>query len=90
MYRAQINVTLKKSVSDPQGQTVLEALHALGFKDAQTLRVGKFFNLVLAAKNKQEAEASVKTMCERLLTNPVIEEYSFRLDEMSEEARAKR
>ena len=81
MYQAKISVTLKKSVFDPQGKTVLDALHSLGFKETEKLRVGKFFDLSLKAKNKKEAEAKVKTMCEKLLINPVIEEYAFRLEE---------
>ena len=81
MYRASISVTLKKSVFDPQGKTVLDALRSLGFKETEKLRVGKFFDLSLQAKNKKEAEAKVKTMCEKLLINPVIEEYAFRLEE---------
>lgn len=81
-YKAQVSVTLKKSVFDPQGKTVLDALHSLGFKEAQALRVGKFFDLRLFAKNQREAEVKVKTMCEKLLINPVIEEYQFQIEEI--------
>ena len=83
MYKALINVTLKKSVSDPQGQTVLHALESLGFKEAKDLRVGKFFELTLNAPDKGKAEAQVRAMCEKLLINPVIEEYSFQLNEVN-------
>ena len=82
MYQAKINVTLKKSVFDPQGKAVLDALHSLGFKDADNLRVGKFFDLSLKAKNKKHAEAEVKQICEKLFTNPVIEQYQFELEEV--------
>lgn len=85
MYKAKINVTLKKSVFDPQGKTVLDALHTLGFKQAAKLRVGKHFDLDLKAKDKKEAEAKVKAMCEKLLINPVIEEYGFDLEEVKGE-----
>lgn len=81
MYKATINVTLKKSVLDPQGQTVLHALGTMGFKDAKSLRVGKFFELSLDADSKQKAEARIKEMCDKLLTNPVIEDYTFQLQE---------
>ena len=60
MYKATINVTLKKSVLDPQGQTVLHALDSLGFKEAKNLRVGKFFELTLDAENRQKAEGRVR------------------------------
>ncbi len=81
MYKAKINVTLKKSVFDPQGKTVLDALHSLGFQEASKLRVGKFFDLNLKAKNEKEAEKEVRAMCDKLLVNPVIEEYEFQIEE---------
>ena len=81
MYKATINVTLKKSVLDPQGQTVLHALESLGFREAKSLRVGKFFELNLEAPDRQKAEERVRIMCDKLLINPVIEEYSFKLDQ---------
>ncbi len=82
MYKAKINVTLKKSVFDPQGKAVLDALHSMGFKDADNLRVGKFFDLSLEAKTRKQAETEVKEMCEKLFTNPVIEQYAFELEEV--------
>jgi len=81
MYQAKINVTLKKSVLDPQGQTVLQALSTLGFREAKDLRAGKFFELQLEASDRKKAEARVREMCDKLLINPVIEEYSFELTE---------
>lgn len=81
MFKATINVTLKKSVLDPQGQTVLHALDSIGFKEAKKLRVGKFFELALEADSRQKAEARVKEMCDKVLTNPVIEDYTFQLQE---------
>lgn len=81
MFKATINVTLKKSVLDPQGQTVLHALGTMGFNDAKNLRVGKFFELSLEASSKEKAEARIKEMCDKLLTNPVIEDYTFSLQE---------
>ena len=81
MFKATINVTLRKSVLDPQGQTVLHALGTMGFKDAKNLRVGKFFELTVDAENRQKAENRIKEMCDKLLTNPVIEDYTFELKE---------
>lgn len=83
MYKAAINVTLKKSVLDPQGQTVLHALESLGFKEAKDIRVGKYFELSLDAASRQKAEEKVREMCEKLLINPVIEEYSYLVQEIS-------
>lgn len=79
MFKAAINVTLKKSVLDPQGQTVLQALGTMGFKDARNLRVGKYFELSVEAENRQKAEVLIKEMCDKVLINPVIEEYTFHL-----------
>ena len=81
MFKAAIHVTLKKSVLDPQGKTVLHALDSLGFKEARDLRVGKYFELTLEASGRQKAEENVRQMCDQLLINPVIEEYSFSLEE---------
>ena len=81
MYKAKVNVTLKKSVLDPQGKTVLHALHSIGFDQAQDVRVGKFFEVNLAGKDRGQAETKLKEMCDRLLINPVIEDYSFEISE---------
>ncbi len=77
MFKATINVTLKKSVLDPQGKTVLHALESLGFQEAKNLRVGKYFELILDVPDQKKAEEKVKAICEKLLINPVIEEYSY-------------
>lgn len=81
MYKATINVTLKKSVLDPQGKTVLHALSTLGFQDAKDLRVGKYFELTVDVPDRARARDQVREMCDKLLINPVIEEYSFDLEE---------
>lgn len=82
MFKAKVDVTLKKSVLDPQGQTVLQALHSIGFKDTESVRVGKHFVLTLNSGDRKKAEADLKTMCDRLLINPIIEEYTFQLEEI--------
>lgn len=81
MYKAKINVTLKKSVLDPQGKTVMHALESMGFKDAKDLRVGKYFELALEAANPADAQKKVKEICDKVLINPVIEDYAFELQE---------
>ncbi len=81
MYKAKIHVTLKKSVLDPQGKTVLHALESMGFKDAKDLRVGKYFELALEAASPAAAESKVKEMCSKLLVNSVIEDYTFELQD---------
>ncbi len=82
MYQARIYVTLKPTVNDPQGLTVLSSLHRLGFSDVEDVRVGKFLLVNVDASDQAEAERSVTKMCQQLLANPVIEEFRFDLDEV--------
>ena len=81
-FKATIHTSLKKSVLDPQGQTTLHALAAMGFKEATNLRIGKYFELALEAETRAKAEDCIHVMCDKLLHNPVIEEYSFEIQEM--------
>ncbi|MDD5218349.1 MAG: phosphoribosylformylglycinamidine synthase subunit PurS [Candidatus Omnitrophica bacterium] len=81
MYKATVNVTLKKSVLDPQGKTVLHALETLGFQGVKDVRVGKYFELAIDEEKREKAEEQVRAMCDKLLINPVIEDYSFKLNE---------
>jgi phosphoribosylformylglycinamidine synthase len=82
MFKAKIDVTLKKSVLDPQGQTILQALHSLGFKGVESLRAGKHFEVTVNSGDRKKAEEEIKTMCDRLLINPIIEDYSYQLEEV--------
>ena len=81
-FTARIHTSLKKSVLDPQGQTTLHALESLGFKEAKSLRIGKYFELALEADDRTKAEECIHVMCDKLLHNPVIEEYSFEIQEV--------
>jgi len=78
--KAKVYVTLKKSVLDPQGKTVQHALSMMGFTEVKDVRMGKYIDLELGALDKAQAEAKIKTMCEKLLANTVIEEYRFELN----------
>lgn len=75
--KAKIYITLKKGILDPQGKAVEHALETLGFKTAGNVRIGKYVELDLKETVKEKAEAEVKAMCEKLLTNTVIEDYKF-------------
>ena len=83
MYQARIYVTLKPTVNDPQGITVLSSLHRLGFNNAEDVRVGKYLLVNVSESDRETAAASVTDMCQKLLTNPVIEEFQFDLEEIS-------
>ena len=82
MYQARIYVTLKSTVNDPQGLTVLSSLHRLGFENAADVRVGKYLLVNIDETDRARAERSVTEMCQKLLANPVIEDFRFDLEEM--------
>ena len=81
-YLAKIYITLKPAVSDPAGQTVLAALHRLGHQSAQDARIGKYLELRVNEDNPDSASESVNQMCRQLLSNPVIEDYRFDLEQI--------
>jgi phosphoribosylformylglycinamidine synthase subunit PurS len=77
MYEAQVKITLKKTVADPQGLTVKHALESLDFSGLSSVRMGKFVTLQLNSNDKAKAEAEAEEMCKKLLANPIIEDYSI-------------
>jgi phosphoribosylformylglycinamidine synthase PurS subunit len=81
MIEARIHVTLKKSVLDPQGDTVKSGLASLGFSTVHDCRIGKF--MVLRLNETDATAAKVDEMCRKLLANPVIEEYVFQISEVA-------
>lgn len=83
-YRAEVRVTLREGLLDPQGQTVRSALDALGFEGLEEVRIGKLVQLWLTAGSRQDAEERVRAMCERLLANPVTENFAIRVVEAAE------
>ena len=76
-WLARITVTLKSAVVDPQGNTILAALHQLHFDTVQGVRMGKYLEVTLDASDVASAHEQVEAMCATLLANPVIEHYSF-------------
>jgi len=78
--KAKVYVTLKKSVLDPQGKAVQHALSTLGFQEVQDVRMGKYIELDLGNLEQSKAEQKIKSMCEKLLANTVIEEYRIELN----------
>ena len=79
---AHVYVSLKKSVLDPQGKTIHNALSKMGYRGLDGVRQGKYFEISLdSALSRSEAEAEVARIAREVLTNPVIEEYKFSLEE---------
>lgn len=75
--RAQVHITLKSGVLDPQGEAVRHALGSLGFDEVQSARQGKVIELEIDATNPETARSRVEEMCEQLLANTVIENYEI-------------
>ncbi len=78
MPRARVYVTLKKSVFDPQGRTIHEALRSMGYESVADVRQGKFFEVDLEGVSPDRAQATAEEIARRVLSNPVIE--SFRVE----------
>jgi phosphoribosylformylglycinamidine synthase len=80
--KAYVYVSLKRSVLDPQGKTIQGALHKLGYKGLQDVRQGKFFELTLdGGLDRAQAEGEISRIAREVLTNPVIEEFRFSIEE---------
>ena len=76
-FLAKVYIRLKPSVNDPQGLTIRGGLRQLGFESVSDVRAGKYMEIRLDAQDRADAQAQVAAMCDRLLANPVIEDYSF-------------
>lgn len=78
--RTRVFVTLKPSVFDPQGQTIADALHSLGYGSVEDVRQGKYFELELAVESREKAHAMASEVADKLLANPVIESYRIEVE----------
>jgi phosphoribosylformylglycinamidine synthase PurS subunit len=78
--KARVFVTLKPSVFDPQGKTISDALHSLGYKGVGDVRQGKYFELELSAASADEARKLASEVADKVLANPVIESYRIEID----------
>jgi phosphoribosylformylglycinamidine synthase, purS protein len=83
-WLANVYVTLKPVVNDPPGLTIRDGLHNLGYDNVKAVRVGKYIQTYLEAETQDGAYTAIDSMCRRLLANPVIEDYSFKLDEVEQ------
>jgi phosphoribosylformylglycinamidine synthase len=78
-FLAKIHVTLRASVLDPAGTAVQSGLEQLGYAGVESVRIGKYIEVKLTAIDREAALSQVDTMCDRLLANPVIENYAIEL-----------
>lgn len=81
MYKVKVFVTLRESVLDPQGTAVKHSLHTLSYKDVADVRIGKYMELTIE-KSDRNVEDVVKEICDRVLANPVIEDYRYEIEEV--------
>ena len=81
--KATVIIELKQSVLDPQGKAVQHALETLGFAQVEDVRVGKLFRITLAdrGQTREDVETQLRQMCERLLANTIIENFSYTIEE---------
>ncbi len=78
--KAKVYVALKKTVLDPQGKTIFSALQNLGYREVAEVRQGKFFDIELSnALSPEQARETVEQIARDVLTNPVIEEFSYQI-----------
>ncbi|AOM83965.1 phosphoribosylformylglycinamidine synthase subunit PurS [Salisediminibacterium beveridgei] len=77
-----VYITLKEGVLDPQGSAVQKSLHQLGYDSVEKVEVGKTINVKLSGESKEDVKKQIEAMCEQLLANPVIEEYTYVIEEV--------
>lgn len=86
MYHSKIHVTLRKSILDPQGKAVEHGIHSLGYESVNHVRMGKYVELDVNTEQQEEAERITREVCERLLANPVMEDFHFSIEQSASSA----
>ena len=81
MYKVRVYVTLRESVLDPQGTAVQKILNSMNYHEVEGVRVGKYMELSLE-KSDRDIDEAIRSMCERLLVNTVIEDYRYEVEEV--------
>ncbi|WP_027964754.1 phosphoribosylformylglycinamidine synthase subunit PurS [Halalkalibacillus halophilus] len=80
MVKVKVYITLKSGVLDPQGKAIEHALGAMEIHNVSGMRVGKYMEFYMEEKNPDQGQ--IEMMCEKLLSNPVIEDYSYETEEV--------
>lgn len=81
MFKATINITLRKSILDPKGKAAYRALQNLGMKEVEGVRIGKFVEMEIDAADKEEAKSIAEDACNQLLANEVMEDFEITIHE---------
>ncbi len=82
MYKAKVIIKRRPSILDPQGQAVEKGAAHLGLKNIKETRIGKFIEFLVDSENKADAEKEVDHYCNKLLANPIMEDYEFTLEKV--------
>ena len=82
MFLIKFFINLKPTINDAQGQTIQGSLHQLGFEKVDKVRVGKYIEISLNVKSADVASQMSKDMCEKLIANPIIEDYRFEVESL--------
>jgi phosphoribosylformylglycinamidine synthase subunit PurS len=82
-YTAKIKVTLRQSILDVQGKAVEHALKNLGYHTVESARIGKYIEVIINEEELQQAERICNEICQKLLSNPVMENFSFELEQVN-------
>jgi phosphoribosylformylglycinamidine synthase subunit PurS len=80
VFKANIVITLRPSILDPQGKAVMHALKSLAMNEVRDVRIGRFIELTIESTDKAKAERIAEEACKKLLANPVMEDYAFTLE----------
>jgi len=80
MPKAEIYVTFKDGVLEPQGKTVKAALEKMGYKNVKDVRIGKFIEMEILDGDKEKLKKEIDEICDKLLANPNIEKYTFKIE----------
>lgn len=83
-FLAEVKVTFKPSVFDPQGHAVEQAAHTLGYEKVSNVRVGKYMTFEIEAVTREEARAMADVLCDKVLHNPVMERYELDVRQIGE------
>ena len=82
MFEVKITIDLKPTVNNPEGLTIKSSLENLGFSNLNSVRVGKNIVIKIDSANKDEVISQVEEMCKKLLSNPIIEQYEFEINQI--------
>ena len=80
LYTAKIQITLRKTILDPQGKAVEHSLHSLGYNTVSNTRIGKYIEINVEANDETQARTIIDNSCSKLLSNPVMEDYTFTIE----------